>query len=680
MVEGNLIFGNGSTADSEGLNVSSPFNITVKNNRVSGHVIGMGLSYGSVDSSFRYNIIEDNTGSGIRIRIGEDHVVEGNLVFNNSGYGIECVDSSGCMITDNTFINNYGSGDTFNSLKIQASEREGKNKWNATEGGNYWRDWASPDNDGDGLVDLPYLIFGSISYDQKALAEPSYTYLTEPESFSATASKDRILLSWESPEFDLDGSLNGFRLFRTGGEGPDRVIDLGPTVFHYTDEEVSDGVSYQYHMRGYNRYGVGRSTVILEAVPDSVPPEIEFLSPANGSVISTSEVELSWNVTDNVKVQMVEISSDGVIWQDLGTNETFTASNLPEGLNTFFLRAFDAQGNNATRSLELTVDTLLPGIHIVSPGNGTATNLSNVLIEWEGDDATTGIAGYGRRVDEGAWQNLALSMSDSVSLSSEGLHTIYIRAEDMAGNTAIDSIQILLDQTGPDVFFKFPAEGYNTTDRTFEVKWAAYDPLSGLSGFGISVDGGSSLELSYNVTSFSLTSLSAGNHAVAITAYDNAGNWNTVEVTFKIIEEDIDQTTTVIKGRVFDEKGEPVHKAMVIADTGDYTYTDSSGRFSLEVEMGQRTLTITRKGFVSFDISVDASSTEIVDLENITLEEKEDEEESRIWENTYCQICCILLIGIPLLLMLLGLLARARRKSKKRKKQSKKNKMKDIEE
>ncbi len=255
MVNDNRIFGNGSTTSSKGLNVSGPANLNMTDNIIRGHGIGLDLSYTSVDSSLSSNIIEDNLGAGIRLRLAKDHMVDGNLIFNNSGYGIESVDSSGCKIIDNTFINNYGSDDSFSSLNIQATDNGNENIWNHMDGGNYWRDWDSPDETGDGIVDLPYLIFGTTSYDQKPLAEPSFTYLSEPINFSANANIDRIILEWELPEFDLAGSIEGFELSRTGGEGPDLRIDLGPTIFHYNDENVTDGTAYIYHLTAFNRYG-----------------------------------------------------------------------------------------------------------------------------------------------------------------------------------------------------------------------------------------------------------------------------------------------------------------------------------------------------------------------------------------------------------------------------------------
>ncbi len=365
----------------------------------------------------------------------------------------------------------------------------------------------------------------------------------------------------------------------------------------------------------------------------------------------------------------MEISTDGVRWQGVGSNSSHLVRNLTDGQQTVILRAVDAQGNNATSSLIFTVDTSSPILDILSPENGTITNGSTILVKWEAEDEITDIKAYRIRVDEGEWSDQSMNVSENVTLSSEGWHTIYVQTEDMAGNTEIVSIEVLLDRTGPEVFFTFPADGYNTTDTTFDVKWTGYDVLSGISRFELSVDDGTALGLSSLVTGFTLTSLSPGDHSVVLIAFDGAGNDKGIEVSFRIIDDDQEPTTTLVKGRVIDADGEPVHKAKMIADTGDYTYTDSRGNFVLEVARGQRNLKIEKSGFISIDINVNASSREDITLEDIMLEKRIDDDENianSLRKNTFCQVCCILIIGIPLLLMLLGLLTRAIRRSRRK--------------
>jgi len=66
------------------------------------------------------------------------------------------------MIWNNIFYHNNGTGDTYDPLLVQAYDDGTNNWWNSTEGyGNFWSDWTTPDNDFNGIVDIPYNISGS---------------------------------------------------------------------------------------------------------------------------------------------------------------------------------------------------------------------------------------------------------------------------------------------------------------------------------------------------------------------------------------------------------------------------------------------------------------------------------------------------------------------------------------
>jgi hypothetical protein len=56
----------------------------------------------------------------------------------------------GCYTTDNN------KGD----YEKQAYDYSGFNFWNNSNRGNYWNDWISPDNDNNGIVDVPYQLSG----------------------------------------------------------------------------------------------------------------------------------------------------------------------------------------------------------------------------------------------------------------------------------------------------------------------------------------------------------------------------------------------------------------------------------------------------------------------------------------------------------------------------------------
>jgi len=103
------------------------------------------------------NILTGNTASnnvnGILLFYSNNNILTDNTVKSNGFYGIYLDGSSDNQIYNNNLISNRihayvstGNGNVFNLP--------------ASVGGNYWSDWTSPDADGDGFVDYPYVFTG----------------------------------------------------------------------------------------------------------------------------------------------------------------------------------------------------------------------------------------------------------------------------------------------------------------------------------------------------------------------------------------------------------------------------------------------------------------------------------------------------------------------------------------
>lgn len=130
------------------------------------------------DAFHHFNLIVANKISGndlgISTIMSEENVFAYNDIINNSNFGI----SHGmCMgggeqnqFSHNNFILN-------NNSSVQASDGGGGvDYWYDVleERGNYWSDYEGPDNDGDGIGDIPYDIYGNESQDLYPLMEPLY--------------------------------------------------------------------------------------------------------------------------------------------------------------------------------------------------------------------------------------------------------------------------------------------------------------------------------------------------------------------------------------------------------------------------------------------------------------------------------------------------------------------------
>lgn len=107
-------------------------------------------------------------------------VVTNNTFYMNGGFGVYVM-SSDNMIWHNIFMGNSGTTDVYDPSKSQARDDGSNNEWNNNTGGNWWSDWQSPDADSDGIVDSPYLLYGTAgSQDELPLtSKPSMVPIPE---------------------------------------------------------------------------------------------------------------------------------------------------------------------------------------------------------------------------------------------------------------------------------------------------------------------------------------------------------------------------------------------------------------------------------------------------------------------------------------------------------------------
>jgi len=132
--------------------------ITIKNITVNKNRVGI-LIEGGDHITVENSIILGN-GEGIQLQFSDYCVISNNIISQNIHYGVNISFGMYNRIYSNDFSYNHGSGDEYDPNHIQARDDGYFNRWNTTEIGNYWQDWRTPDNNGDGIVDEPYKIEG----------------------------------------------------------------------------------------------------------------------------------------------------------------------------------------------------------------------------------------------------------------------------------------------------------------------------------------------------------------------------------------------------------------------------------------------------------------------------------------------------------------------------------------
>ena len=147
-----------------GIGLGGSSNNTVDDNLCDGCDAGLSIFYestGLLEASG--NLIANNTFESNEMGIylgGDSNLITGNRISNSTYYGV-VVYGDGNSIFLNDFLYNHGSSDSFSSSFVQACDDGVGNLWNSSDAGNFWSDWQTPNENGDGIVDDPYLINGS---------------------------------------------------------------------------------------------------------------------------------------------------------------------------------------------------------------------------------------------------------------------------------------------------------------------------------------------------------------------------------------------------------------------------------------------------------------------------------------------------------------------------------------
>lgn len=205
-----------------------------------------------------------------------------------------------------------------------------------------------------------------------------------------------------------------------------------------------------------------------------------------------------WNNTDVMVSYECSDSLSGIATCPAAT--TLTSSG------TASAQASDIAGNTATASRTVKIDKAAPqlsGIPATAPDGTNGWYTHDVRIDWQADDALSGLAG-------------GLPVPSMITGEGTGL-TASASVSDNAGNTttARSAPDVKIDRTAPVTAVSAPS-GWTSTAAT--VRLSSSDNLSGVAATHYSVDGGPALTYDAPFT------LDEGDHTLSYWAVDSAGN------------------------------------------------------------------------------------------------------------------------------------------------------------
>lgn len=203
---------------------------------------------------------------------------------------------------------------------------------------------------------------------------------------------------------------------------------------------------------GYGRIDAAAAVLAAKSVviSDSQIPTVAISAPTGGTVSGLVSVNVS--ATDNVGVTKVDLYvGSTLLASDILAPYSFSwdTQSRPDGATTLNAKAFDAAGNVASSSVNVTIanqlpvaDVTPPTVAVVKPVNGqTVSGVVSVSVLASDNVALSKVSLYidGALVASGSG---GLSYNWNTRKVSAGSHTIQGVARDAAGNNASHLIQV----------------------------------------------------------------------------------------------------------------------------------------------------------------------------------------------------------------------------------------------
>ena len=194
-------------------------------------------------------------------------------------------------------------------------------------------------------------------------------------------------------------------------------------------------------------------------VKESVAPTISSINPSGGACISNNKPTISWKCSDDdsgidqntIKLYIDDTEVTGTISVTVSSG-VYTCSYIPsealsEGSHTLKFTVSDNDGNTATQTVTIKVDTVPPVLNVTSPTDGLKTNNSTVTVVGTTNDVTSSpvtLTINGEVVEVGSNG----SFSKVLTLSS-GTNTITIISTDGSGKSTTVIKTVYFDDTAP---------------------------------------------------------------------------------------------------------------------------------------------------------------------------------------------------------------------------------------
>jgi len=342
---------------------------------------------------------------------------------------------------------------------------------------------------------------------------------------SYVSNQPTVLVTWETsndtlPMYYYDIFVDSLPVGTAGGGQTGFVVPLNPG-------------SNVIEIYGYDITGkLAFDTVTVNYIAGA--PEVTIYSPVNDFMTSNDQVVVNYTAIDPQGDPIdYYIYVNGTSQYGPGTDTYKVVSlSLGDGIYNITVVAVDTNTGDTGRStVFVTLDTTIPYVKITSPADGSAVSASQITLNWDANDDTTGIY-YFEVWRDSDYLGITYSYSMSVNLTFNLEYLLRVRAYDNVGNYNESTISVIRDSIEPTITLTDPSlptssEGwYMTENHLLPIEWTGEDNVggSGIDYFEVTINGGFYGIYDEFTTSDTIDLGSEGMKEVAVYIYDFAGN------------------------------------------------------------------------------------------------------------------------------------------------------------
>ena len=265
---------------------------------------------------------------------------------------------------------------------------------------------------------------------------------------------------------------------------------------------------------------------------DLTDPDVEIISPQEGSFLSNTYISIKFNVTDNLGLKNLQTRLNDEDWVDQNLESRSLQTLLDEGNHTVSVRGIDNSGRSKTRQVSFKIGEN-PLLRFISPEDGTFTNKDTINLTWEYSGPFMWETALMRVGIAAEFEDIQGETELSVELEDDDEYEIRLRLQDSFQNYIETSIVVIKDTTPPNVGFIWPKDGDHLGNQLVPLAWKGTDNYGyPIQRYELRIDQGSWMDM--GLDEMSNMTLFEGAHDVSVRAYDMAGNVRQNSISFRI--------------------------------------------------------------------------------------------------------------------------------------------------